>query len=91
MIIVKADFDRDYFKFVIDKMNDLVTILLLDSWIPNCNYFSFYFSLNHKFFDLESEQRISNKIYKKLSCGSTDAHLSVYHIYRFVTRKLLKC
>ena len=48
-------------------------MLLLVSCTPNCYYFSFYFSLNQKCWDLESEQRISNKIYKKLQPGSTDA------------------
>ena len=43
------------------------------SWTANCTYFSFYFSLDQKFLDWKSEQKISNKIYKKLQSGSTDA------------------
>ena len=59
----------------------------MDSWAPNHKYFFFYFSLNQNVLDLESEQRISNKINKKCQSGSTVAHLSVYYIYRFCNKK----
>ena len=78
MIIVKVDFGRDYFKSVIDKMGLLhqlviqyskqwVKVIYSNSCPSNCNYLSFYVSLNQKFLDLEIEQRITNKIYKKVS------------------------
>ena len=110
IIIVKVDFDRDYFISAICKINDfykdyyingllsrgnsewklyMVTIwlqiLLLDSWTPDLNHFSFYLPQN--IFDLESEQRIRNKIYTKLQFGSTDRHLFVYYTCSFCYKK----
>ena len=63
-------------------------MLLLGSWNPNCNYFSFYFSLNQKCLDLESEQKLVTKSTKNFRLvPQMHTCLSIIHT-AFVTRKI---